>query len=252
MWQINRKLLESGITQLGLYHDGDSSIETETKAIQPMQHKIDQLIQYANLLHKWNKVYSLTAITNADDVLKYHLLDGLTLIPYIADARSIVDVGSGMGVPGIIIAIWYPQMRVVVVDSNNKKTTFLRQVAIELGLSNLTVLNTRVENYIPEIAFDVVTSRAFADIGLFIRLTKHLLYMKAPSGRQRGCFLAMKGGKIVQELNEASMKNDLLSDYQIDILKVYIPEMPDNPDSDLELENGVELERFLIKIQDKM
>ena len=204
--KINRAELESGILELGL---NISEV------------KVGQLIDYVNLLYKWNKTYSLTAITKSDEVLKYHLLDGLTVISYISQVISVIDVGSGMGVPGIIIAICCPQIQVVAIDSNKKKSVFLKKVAIELDLKNLTVINQRVENYIPSIKFNVIISRAFASINLFIKLTKHLR-------DNDGYWLAMKGAKAMDTC-------DLGGDYKVEFLDVRVP--------------NTELERKLLKIQ---
>jgi len=186
--------------------------------------QILHLARYVELLLKWNKVYSLTAITDMHEVLVYHIVDGLSVVKYLNDSKldfsNILDVGSGMGVPGIILAISYPQINVVLVDSNSKKTTFLRQVVIELGLKNVEVLTHRVENYHIENGYDIIVSRAFARLNLFVELTRHLL---SPSG----FFLAMKSKKIVEELAE-------LGDEKVEIIETQIP--------------GVLDKRFLVKI----
>lgn len=213
MLKINQKLLEDGILALGL---------------DKVEHKVRQLIAYIQLLHKWNKVYSLTAIKAADDIVKYHLLDGLTLMPYVDGVQSILDVGSGMGVPVVIIAIWYPNTMVVALDSNNKKTAFLQQVAIELGLSNLAVVKSRVEEYRAVDGFDIITSRAFADVEVLVQLAGHLL-------RHKGCFLAMKGINVVKELASSSLS---MNAYQTDALRVRVP--------------IIDLERVLLKITHKV
>lgn len=164
------KLLTNGIQELGLAPDWQ---------------KLDLLLKYMSLLQKWNKVYSLTAITKTQHIVTHHLLDGLTVVPYITTAKRIIDVGSGMGVPGIVLAIWSPSLQVTLLDSNQKKCTFLKQVAIELGLNNVEVVCERVEAYLPELKLDVVISRAFASTQLFMDLTRHLLI-------KNGYFLAMK------------------------------------------------------------
>lgn len=143
------------------------------------------LKKYSALLLKWNKVYNLTAIIEPLAVLKLHLLDGLSVIKYFTSAQNILDVGSGMGVPGIILAIMLPQSKIVLVDSNNKKTAFLRQVKIELNLANLDVHTSRIEEFVSVEKFSMITSRAFADLSLFIKLSEHLLKLD-------GQFLAMK------------------------------------------------------------
>jgi 16S rRNA (guanine527-N7)-methyltransferase len=193
------KLLEDGIKKLGLIPDTI---------------KVNQLITYIELLLKWNKVYSLTAITNTQDIITHHMLDGLTVVPYINSYHKIIDVGSGMGVPGVIIAIWYPEHHVTALDSNSKKTAFLQQVTIELGLNNLHVVTSRVESYIPETKFDMVISRAFADTNRFMNLTKHLLC-------QNGIFMAMKSEKAMDELNK------LPKQYKYDCIDLEMPGIAD-------------------------
>lgn len=135
------------------------------------------LLQYAELLRKWNRVYSLTALTDPDVMVSHHLLDSLAaLAPISADVSlRVLDVGSGGGQPGIPFAIARPDWRLVLLDSNQKKTTFLRQAVIELGLANVEVVCSRVEQYQPAQRFDVITSRAFADTADFVGLTRHLL-----------------------------------------------------------------------------
>lgn len=185
---------------------------------------IDKLILYKDMLLKWNKSYNLTAITKPDEVLKYHILDGLTLVKYLTDTAfngNIIDVGSGMGVPGIILAICFNNLPITVLDSNKKKTTFLTQIAIELGLKNLMVENSRVEGFYPTKKFDIITSRAFADLQMFVSLTNHLL---SPNGY----FLAMKGKKTATEITK-------IIDYDCETIKVKIP-------------NTTDL-RFLVKIK---
>jgi 16S rRNA (guanine527-N7)-methyltransferase len=164
------ELLTNGIKELGLIPD---------------EHKIDQLLAYTTLLQKWNKVYSLTAITGTKHIITHHLLDGLTVVPYITDEAHLIDVGSGMGVPGVVLAIWNPSIQFTLLDSNQKKCTFLKQLVIELDLKNIEVVCARVEEYTPQQKFDVIISRAFASTRLFLELTGHLL-------ANNGYWLAMK------------------------------------------------------------
>lgn len=171
--------------------------------------QIDKLIAYLELLNKWNKVYSLSAIKNPNDMLTHHIFDALSVVSYFIAKGSILDVGSGMGVPAVILAICLPEQKVVAIDSNSKKTAFLRQCKIELKLSNLEVITSRVEEY--QATFDIITSRAFANCGLFVALTKHLL---ATSGR----YLAMKSEKGIGELSE-------LVDYKAEVINVNVPHL---------------------------
>lgn len=152
--------------------------------------QLDQLLEYLALLHKWNGVYNLTAVRDPQQMLTQHLLDCMAALPVFEGAQHVLDVGSGGGLPGIVIAIWarhaQPQMRVEMIDTVHKKTAFLTQVKAELGLANVKVNTGRVEQFKPEEKFDVITSRAFADLGDFVRWSGHLLL---PGGRM----LALKG-----------------------------------------------------------
>lgn len=143
------------------------------------------LLGYLALLAKWNKVYNLTAIREQEKMLSQHLLDSLAVLPYL-QGDGILDVGSGGGLPGMPLAIAMPEKEITLLDSNQKKTTFLKQAAIELKLANVKVVCGRVENYRTEHKFDTVISRAFSDLASFVRLASHLC---APGG----VMLAMKG-----------------------------------------------------------
>lgn len=181
MQQVSEQQLEAalkqGISQLGLALS---------------EHQIDQLIRYLNLLIKWNKAYNLTAVRNPMEMIDRHLVDSLSVVPFI-EGKRIIDVGSGPGLPGIPLAICYPELPVTTLDSNGKKTRFQLQVKGELGLDNLTVVNERVENCNFE-PFDQVISRAFASLEDMINWTQQLCH-------QEGVFLAMKGLYPEEELS---------------------------------------------------
>ncbi len=161
-------LLEQGLTALGLPTD-----------------RVPQLLQYLELLAKWNRAYNITAIREPRQMVVRHVLDSLAALPHIM-ARHLVDVGTGGGMPGILFAIMRPEWQITLLDSNHKKTRFLRRAVRELGLKNVEVVCERVENYRPEQLFDVVISRAFAEVGRFLCLAGHLC---SPDGRM----VAMKG-----------------------------------------------------------
>jgi 16S rRNA (guanine527-N7)-methyltransferase len=144
-----------------------------------------KLLAYLALLHKWNKTFSLTALRDPSLAVSHHLLDSLAILPYVADG-ALLDVGSGGGQPGIPLAIVRPELRVVLLDSNSKKTAFLQQATIELGLTNIAVHCGRVEQYQPPAKFAAIVSRAFSELADFVGLSRQLL---APEGR----WLAMKG-----------------------------------------------------------
>lgn len=144
-----------------------------------------KLLAYLALLQKWNKTYSLTALREPEKAVSHHLLDSLAVRPYVRGA-SLLDVGSGGGMPGIPLAIVCPELRVTLLDSNSKKTAFLQQAAIELGLPNIAVHCGRVEQYQPPEKFAAIISRAFSELADFVALSRHLLGAD-------GCWLAMKG-----------------------------------------------------------
>jgi 16S rRNA (guanine527-N7)-methyltransferase len=140
------------------------------------------LLDYMALLVKWNRTYNLTAIRDPLSMVAHHLLDSLAVVPHLplpAGRARLADAGSGAGLPGIPLAIARPDWQVVLVESNQKKAAFLRQAAIELGLSNAQVHEGRVEAWRPPAPFDMVISRAFAALDVFMAACRHLL---APAG----------------------------------------------------------------------
>ncbi|MDO4879426.1 MAG: 16S rRNA (guanine(527)-N(7))-methyltransferase RsmG [Neisseria sp.] len=173
----NKHKLQQGLASLGL----------DLTAAQQLL-----LLEYVALLKKWNKTYNLTALRDEQTIISHHILDSLTLLPHIAQAATLADVGSGGGMPGIPAAICRPDLDITLMDANTKKTTFLQQAAIELGLGNVKVSAGRVEN-MRGTKFDVVTSRAFAELGDFVSLTGHLL-------NENGYWAAMKGVYPYEEL----------------------------------------------------
>ena len=163
-------------------------------AISVSDKQFNQLCLYIDLLEKWNVAYNLTALKDERQMVYHHLLDSLSLTPFVSDtAKTVLDVGSGGGTPGIPLAIYRPDLAVTLVDSNSKKTAFLRQAVIELGLNNVQVITERVEN-IQAIQFDTIVSRAFAELGDFVRLTEQIL-------AKNGVWLAMKGVYPYEEVD---------------------------------------------------
>ena len=137
------------------------------------QHEL--LLGYLALLIKWNKAYNLTAVRDPDEMVSRHLLDSLSVMPFIHnDTQRWLDVGSGGGMPGIPLAILHPHKQVTVLDSNGKKTRFLTQVKLELKLDNLTVIHKRVEEFQPAQPFTGIISRAFSSMENFTNWTRHL------------------------------------------------------------------------------
>lgn len=144
-----------------------------------------RLAAHLELIEKWNRVHNLTAVRDTAQMVALHLMDSLTLLPHLGDARTVIDVGSGPGFPGIPLAIARPDLSVTLLDSSHKKCAFLEQARTELGLANVTVVCERVQQYQPA-GFDAVVSRAFAELSDFVVQSQHLA---APGGR----LLAMKG-----------------------------------------------------------
>ncbi len=154
------------------------------------QHR--QLLDYLGLLIKWNKAYNLTAVRNPDEMVSRHLLDSLSVVPFI-DGPRWLDVGSGGGMPGIPLAIMFPQARVALLDSNGKKSRFQTQVKLELKLDNLEVIHSRAESYRPAEPFTGIISRAFSSLEDFTGWTRHM-------GDTDTRWLAMKGLHPADEL----------------------------------------------------
>lgn len=156
--------------------------------------KIQKLLQYVQLLDQWNQHFNLTSVREPEQMLVRHILDSLSVVPYINEQR-VLDVGSGAGLPGMVLAIYNPDKNYVLLDSNGKKTRFLNQVKIELGLKNVEVAKSRAETYHPERLFPAVSSRAFASLVNSVALLDGLLSVN-------GFFYAMKGKYPEQEIQE--------------------------------------------------
>ena len=154
--------------------------------------QLGKLLDYVALLAKWNAVYNLTAIRDPRQMLIQHILDSLSIVPHLAGRgpSSVLDVGSGGGLPGIVLAIVLPDWTVTLNDIVHKKTAFQAQAKAELGLPNLSVVTGRVETLKPGVEvpakFDVIVSRAFAELADFVTLARHLV-------AQQGAIWAMKG-----------------------------------------------------------
>ncbi|AAZ98760.1 glucose inhibited division protein [Thiobacillus denitrificans ATCC 25259] len=186
--------LAAGVAALGLALPADAT---------------QKLLAYLALLDKWNRVYNLTAVRDAGRMVSHHLLDSLAAVPHFR-GETVLDVGSGGGLPGIPLAIARPDLQVTLIDSVAKKTAFLLQAKAELGLANLSVVTGRVEDYRPAARFDVVTSRAFSDLREFVTLTRHLV-------KSGGRWLAMKGLYPHEELALLPQGVKVSADYELHV-----------------------------------
>jgi 16S rRNA (guanine527-N7)-methyltransferase len=142
-------------------------------------------MDYLALMNKWNGVYNLTSLRDPLQMVTHHVLDSLAAVPAFKDAKNVLDVGAGGGLPGIVLAIARPDIQVSLIDTVHKKTAFLTQVKAELGLKNVTVYTMKVQD-LKAGPFDVITSRAFADLSDFVNWSGHLL-------AEGGQFIALKG-----------------------------------------------------------
>lgn len=166
---------------------GISGLELEISELQR-----ELLLEYIQLLLKWNKVYNLTAVRDPAEMVVRHLLDSLAIVPWCT-GENLIDVGTGAGLPGVPLAIVCPEKEIHLLDSNSKKTRFLLQVKTALGLDNISVHHARVESFNPNQRYDAVLSRAFASLLDMVTGCGHLL-------RESGQFIAMKGGLSESEI----------------------------------------------------
>ncbi|MFK0571397.1 16S rRNA (guanine(527)-N(7))-methyltransferase RsmG [Endozoicomonas sp.] len=158
--------------------DGSTTIHTaiiqgaKALAIELSGQQADLLTRYVLLLAKWNKAYNLTAVRDPEEMVSRHIIDSLSIVPHVT-GDSVLDVGSGPGLPGIVLAIMYPGKKFTTLDSNGKKTRFMLQAKMDLQLANLDVANARVESFKAQVPFDAITSRAFSSLVNMVDGTKH-------------------------------------------------------------------------------
>jgi len=196
-----RQQLAHGLKQMGLHY----SVEVQQK-----------LVHYIQLIARWNKTFNLTAIRDVEEMVSKHLLDSLVVQPYI-EGQTVLDVGSGAGLPGIPFAITSPDKHFVLLDSNGKKTRFLTQAKIDLKLDNVEVVNQRVQDYHPtreghRIYFDVITARAFASTDDILNSTAHL--------QGENTRILVMQGKLDEKINAGQTNNgqyQLIESQELDV-----------------------------------
>ena len=176
-------LISEGLNELGFEND-------------PLL--IEKLEIYLATLKKWNRVYNLTAINEDSEIIVKHFLDSLSVNQYIQNSGRILDVGTGAGFPGLILALFNPEKSFVLVDGVSKKISFLQEMIGKLNLKNVIAVHTKVEKYNVAEQFDIIISRAFADIKKMTKLTSHLI-------KNGGKFIAMKGPDVMTELDDISL-----------------------------------------------
>lgn len=198
---------------LSLLRDGLDELRLDSGLAEPLG-------DYLALLEKWNRAYNLTAVRDIREMVPRHILDSLAVLPYL-HGNSLLDVGTGPGLPGLVVALARPDWRCVLLDSNQKKTRFVTQAVLELGMTNVEVVTGRIEQYRPAQEFASVISRAYAELALFYRQTARL---RAPSGR----LVAMKGRLLPEEL-------EAVRDVPLETVALRVP--------------GLEAERHLVIFQ---
>lgn len=202
----HRDLLVEGIGCLGLHLEST---------------QVDQLFGYGQLIEKWNRTFNLTSIRNPNELITHHLLDSLAVLPVFdrevgVEEPVLLDVGAGAGLPGIVLAIARPAWKVCLVDTVQKKATFMQQVVAELGLIQVKPLHARVEDLVadqmPFGEASVVCSRAFSSLDLFVDLSQHVL-------KKGGCFLALKGRKDKESFARIDWQVDYLEPIEVPFLE---------------------------------
>ncbi len=195
--EILNSLLINGIKQLNLELDA---------------YQCKQLLAFIYLLNKWNKVYNLTAICNRKEMIIKHLFDSLAILPYVNN-NTLLDIGTGAGLPGIVLGIAKPNLSVTLLESAQKKYNFLYFILVQLSLKNIKIIHSRVEHYKPNSCFAQITTRAFASVDKTLKFSKHLLCAD-------GQYLLMKSKQAFLENN--------LPDKNMSIQTLNVPYMKDN------------------------
>jgi 16S rRNA (guanine527-N7)-methyltransferase len=197
-----------------------NSLEKCDLVVTPQQQQ--QLINYVLLMHKWNKTYNLTSVRDPRQMVIKHIIDSIVVAPFL-ESVCYIDVGTGPGLPGIPLAIMCPNKQFVLLDSLGKRVRFMKQVAYELKISNIQPVQSRVEDFVPDVKIDGVLSRAFASLKDMLHWCQHLV-------NSDGVFLALKGQLPTSELNELPLGFILQ-----DTIKLNVP--------------GLDGERHIVKIK---
>ena len=174
------------------------------------EQQIDLLIQYVELLNKWNKAYNLTSVRDPSEMLVKHIMDSL-MVGDVLIGDNFIDVGTGPGLPGIPLAILYPERNFVLLDSLGKRITFLRQVVFQLKLENVTPVKARVEEYHGDEPFDGVLSRAFSSLNDMVSWCQHLI------STEQGRFFALKGQYPQDEITQLPENITLVDSHEITV-----------------------------------
>jgi 16S rRNA (guanine527-N7)-methyltransferase len=186
------------------------------------EHEHTQLVTYLGLMAKWNHVYNLSAIRELDKMVSHHLLDSLVIVKVFKEwlthieQPSVLDVGTGGGLPGVVLAIMNPKWHITLIDPVHKKTAFLTQVKSQLALTNMTVITGKVEDLPDNAQYDLITSRAFASVVDFVRLSEKVL-------KANGVFGAMKGVMPTEELLE--LEQFAPNTWAHDIIELQVPQL---------------------------
>ena len=174
------------------------------------ENQLQQLVSYVELLNKWNKAYNLTSVREPEQMLIKHILDSLVVGKYL-EGNDFIDVGTGPGLPGIPLAILYPERNFVLLDSLGKRITFLRQVVYQLKLENVQPVQARVEKYLPEKPFDGVLSRAFSSLQGMVDWCQHLVDV------EQGRFFALKGQFPEDEINQLPENIKIVESFSLNV-----------------------------------
>lgn len=203
---------------------GRISAGIEALGQQPGQHPVDRYVSFLQLLAQWNKAYNLTAIRDPEKMVSHHILDSLAVLPYLHGDHAL-DVGTGAGLPGLVLALAQPDIRWVLLDSHQKKIRFINQAIMELRVTNVKTVYARAEEYRSATLFTTIITRAFGSLHKFYAGARHLV---APEG----ILLAMKGGDIAGEIEELRAAKDTPG-----FVRVYKLDVP-----------GVDKERCLVEM----